>query len=94
MHGGGRGDVLTVRAREGFAVGGVTIKASSRIEGLSVTFMQIQGTGLNTRNAYTSDWYGGHGGVNIRLGGSGNPMVGIAGKADNVLQEMALMQTR
>ena len=33
--------------------------------------MQIQGTGLNTRNAYTSDWYGGHGGTNFRLGGSG-----------------------
>ncbi len=89
MHGGGRGDVLTVRAREGFAVGGVTIKASSRIEGLSVTFMQIQGTGLNTRNAYTSDWYGGHGGANFRIGGSGAPMVGLAGKADNMLQEIA-----
>jgi len=93
-HGGGRGDVLTVRAREGFAIGGLTLKAPNRIEGLSVTFMQIQGIGLNTRNAYTSDWYGGHGGTNIRLGGSGAPLVGIAGKADNTLQELALMQTR
>jgi hypothetical protein len=94
MHGDGRGDVLTVRAREGFAVGGMTIKVSNRIAGLSVTFMQIQGTGLNTRNTYSSDWYGGNAGANIRLGGSGAPMVGIAGKADNTLQELELMQTR
>jgi hypothetical protein len=95
MHGNARPDVITVRAHEGFAVGGLTLKASNRIEGMSVTFMQIQGIGLNPRNAYTSKWYGGRtGGANIRLGGSGAPMIGLAGKADNSLQELALMQTK
>jgi hypothetical protein len=95
MHGNARGDVITVRAREGFAVGGLTIKAANRIDGLSVTFMQIQGAGLDSRNAYTSDWYGSRtSGGTFRLGGSGSPMIGIVGKADNSLQELQLVQAR
>lgn len=95
MHGTTRGDVITIRAHEGFAVGGVTFKATNRIEGLSVTFMQIQGVGLDPRIAYTSDWYGGRtNGAMVRLGGNGNPMIGIVGKADNTLQELTLVQTR
>ena len=95
MHGNARGDVITVRAQQGFAVGGLNIKAANRIEGLSVTFMQIQGAGLDPRSAYTSDWYGSRtGGANVRLGGSGNPMIGIVGRADNSLQEVALVQTK
>jgi len=96
LHGNSRNDVVTIRAREGYAVGGLTLKLGNRIEGLSVTFMQIQGAGLNPRNAYASDWYGSHTNpISTRLGGSGSPIVGIVGKADNnSLQEIALLQTR
>jgi hypothetical protein len=95
MHGMPRGDAVTVRAREGFAVGGLTLKASNRIDGLSVTFMQIQGIGLNPRDAYVSDWYGSRtSAISKRIGGSGSPMIGIGGKSDNSLQEIALLQTK
>lgn len=95
MRGDSRGDVVTLRARGGFAVGGVTAKGTNRIEALSVTFMQIQGVNLNPRNAYSSDWYGSHkSAINTRLGGSGSPVIGIAGKADNAVQEFALVLTR
>ncbi len=80
-HGQARGETLSVRAREGYAIGGLTIKASNRIDGLSVTFMQIQGAGLSTRNSYASDWYGSRGTTQeTRIGGSGAPVIGVTGR--------------
>ena len=50
---------------------------------------------MNSRNSYMSDWAGNKaGGEEIRLGGSGAPVVGITGKADNSLQALVLLLTR
>ncbi len=77
-------DVQNVRAKEGFAVAGITVRAGNRIDGLSVTFMQIQGMGLNPRSAYTSDWYGNQAGsAEVRQGGSGQPVIGLATRTSN-----------
>ena len=90
-HGQGRGDVTTIKAKEGFAVGALTVKAGNHIEGLSITFMATEGLALNPRNSYTSDWIGGQGqGPDIHLGGSGSLVVGFAGRATNVLEAISL----
>jgi hypothetical protein len=96
LHGaGGPGNIVTLKAKEGFAVGGITAKVSGRLEGLSVTFMQLQGLTMTPRNAYTSPWVGGQtSGGEIRLGGSGSPVIGIAGRVTNVVEAISLITLR
>jgi hypothetical protein len=86
---------VTLKAKEGFAVGGITAKVSGRLEGLAITFMQTQGLTLNPRNAYSSPWAGSQAnGAEVRLGGSGSPVVGIAGKLTNVVEAISLITMR
>lgn len=90
----------TIHAKEGYAVAGLTVRATNRIDGLSVTFMQIQGTGLSTHTAYSSEWYGSRtAGAELRLGGNGQPAIGLGGKANNNrggggVEALALVLTR
>ncbi len=95
-HGGNRqADVTTIKAREGYAVGGVTFKGTNRFEAVSVTFMQIQGAGLSSRGSYVSDWAGNQDAKGVvRMGGSGVLVVGVAGRADNALQSISLITVR
>jgi hypothetical protein len=74
-------DLVRVVARPGFAVGAVTIKAGLGVDGMSVTFMEIQGGRLGPDRSYDSEWLGGMGGgEKTKLAGSGAPVVGIFGK--------------
>ncbi len=95
-HGSNRqADVLTLKARDGYAVAGVTFKGTNRFEAMSVTFMQIQGQNLNPRTAYTSNWVGSPDAAGeVRLGGSGALVAGIKGTADNSLQSVSLITVR
>jgi hypothetical protein len=80
-HGVPTPEVVRVEARSGYAVGAVTIKAGLGVDGMSVTFMEIQESGLDPQRAYESAWLGGRGGgAPTKLGGSGAPVVGIFGK--------------
>jgi hypothetical protein len=79
--GQGRGETVTLKAKDGFAVGGIAVKANGHIEAISITFMQTEGLGLNPRNSYNSQWVGSDGsGQEVHLGGSGSPVVGVSGK--------------
>jgi hypothetical protein len=79
--GQGRGETITLKAKDGFAVGGIAVKANGHIEAISITFMQTEGLGLNPRSSYNSQWVGGDGsGQEVHLGGSGSPVVGVSGK--------------
>jgi hypothetical protein len=92
---GSAGNTVTLKAKEGFAVGGITAKVSGRLEGLSVTFMQTQGLTLNPRSAYNSPWVGGQSSSGeSRLGGSGSPVIGIAGRVTNVVEAISLITLR
>ncbi len=96
QHGGrNRGDIVTVKAKEGFAVGGMTVRFGDHLDGFSITFMQVQGIGLNPRINYTSEWIGGRSkNADFRMGGSGTPVLGIGGKADDMLQMFWLILAR
>ncbi len=85
---------VVVKAKPGYAVAGLTIKAGLGIDGLSVKFMRLDGQTLNSADSYISDWIGGKGGGRETLiGGNGSPIVGIFGKfnREHVVTGLGLM---
>ncbi len=77
-------ETVHVRAKPGYAVGGVTVRSGLNINGLSVTFMRIQGRRLDPNQSYESAWIGDRtGGGEAYLGGDGDPVVGVYGCQDN-----------
>lgn len=72
---------VVVKAKKGYAVGAITVKAGLGLDGLSVTFMRVGDGALDTTDSYESDWIGGtHGDAKATLGGSGTLVVGVIGK--------------
>ena len=59
--GTGAGDPVTIEAKPGFAVAGITAKGGARLDGFKVTFMRIHQLGfdLDPSDAYGSEWIGG-----------------------------------
>ncbi len=51
-------ETIHVRAKPGYAVGGVTVRSGLNINGLSVTFMRINDRRLDPNQAYESAWVG------------------------------------
>lgn len=98
--GQGRGEMIPLKAKDGFAVGGIAVKSNGHIEAISITFMQTEGLGLNPRNSYNSQWVGGDGsGQEVHLGGSGSPVVGVSGKlvpvnGASVLEGLSIISLR
>jgi hypothetical protein len=50
--------ITTVKARDGYAIGGIRIKGGGAIEGLCFTFMRCGEKHLIAEDFYISDWYG------------------------------------
>jgi hypothetical protein len=50
--------IETVKARDGYAIGGVRMKGGGAIEGICFTFMRRGERHLITDDFYVSDWYG------------------------------------
>jgi hypothetical protein len=50
--------IATVKARDGYAIGGIRIKGGGAIEGLCFTFMRRGEKHLIADDFYISDWYG------------------------------------
>jgi hypothetical protein len=74
---------MRVRARPGYAVGGLTIRSGLNINGLSIMFMRINGATLDPRQTYESDWIGDRtGGSEASISGDGAPVVGVFGNKD------------
>jgi hypothetical protein len=75
----------TVRlvARDGYAVGGLRVAAGRRIDGLAVRFYRVEETGLDSHDAYDSDWVGTTkaDGRDL-LDGQGRPAVGLFGRTE------------
>jgi S1-C subfamily serine protease len=73
---------VTIKAKEGYAVGGVVGKAGWWCNGFSLTFMKIKPDGtLDPKDSYESDWAGFNGrSAIIRVMSDGAPVVGIVGK--------------
>ena len=72
-------------------MGGLKVNSGDRVDGLEIVFMKIKPGGLDPADAYTSDWVGGKGGGDTKLG-SGAPVVGIFGGAGKELDSLGLIE--
>lgn len=52
------GPITTVRARGGYAIGGVVVAGGGALEGIAFTFMKRGAKKLDASDVYVSDWYG------------------------------------
>ncbi|HMF15668.1 MAG TPA: hypothetical protein VKE98_00605, partial [Gemmataceae bacterium] len=89
------GPSTRIVAKEGYAVAGIVAKKTEGeilLHGLKIVFMRIDGAGLNPKDSYESDWVGGQGGQDIRLGGDGQPIIGIFGRAGQAIDALGLVQ--
>lgn len=75
-------NALTAKAKPGYAVGAITVKAGLIANGFSVTFMRIDRDRLDPSDSYESDWLGDDtgGGAPKRLGGDGRWVVGVVAR--------------
>ncbi|MDB5309543.1 MAG: hypothetical protein JWO38_3745 [Gemmataceae bacterium] len=73
---------VTLKAKDGYAVGGVTGKAGWWCNGFSLTFMKVKADGtLDPKDSYEGEWAGFNGKGDVtRVMSDGAPVVGIVGK--------------
>lgn len=86
---------IAVRADDGYAVGGLVVRAGGRIDAVKVVFMRVHGAGLDPDDSYESEWLGGEGGTESNpLGNDGRPVVGIHGRCGAGLDAVGLIQAQ
>lgn len=81
----------TIEARPGYAVGAITVSAGRYIHAITITFMAIDGDRLNPSDSYTTQVFGGGGGVDVRLGGTGAPIIGVAGRSSSAIDALGIV---
>ena len=85
-------------AREGYAVGAVNVNAGDYVNGVQLVFMRVKDDGrLDPKDSYSSEWLG----IRPRgrrkpqkLGGDGDPVIGIHSRRGLVVDSMALVIDR
>lgn len=81
---------ITLKARTGYVLGGVNIRAGLFIDGLSVKFMKLNKDRLMVTDSYDSEWVGGNGGGPSTIGGQGYFFAGICGHLNDERQPVSL----
>lgn len=75
---------VTLKAKAGYAVGGITAKARNWCDGFSLTFMKLTDGKLDPTDSYESDWLGWNGQVQAtKVASDGTPVLGLAGRAND-----------
>jgi hypothetical protein len=70
-----------VMARDGYAVGAITVNAAEFFNAVCITFMKKTDTGLDPKSFYVSPWYGQKIGLTQKkLTGNGQFIYGICGR--------------
>jgi hypothetical protein len=69
-----------VKAKKGYAVGGLLVRSGDLFDGFTIRFMKVQGERLDPNDFYDSAHYGGQGGEPMRINGEGRLIVGIHGR--------------
>ena len=77
-----KGPVVTLKAKDGYAIGALTVNAGLWADSVSATFMRIKGDRLDAADSYQSEQVGGKGGGPTLLSGEGTPVVGILGRSN------------
>ena len=72
-------------AKPGYAVGGITVSSGLNVDGLSITFLRLDGDTLQPDDSYKSAWYGSKGQrEGKKLGGDGALIIGIFGRTSGL----------
>jgi Trypsin-like peptidase domain len=76
--------VSTIKAKEGYAVGAVTVKHGLGFDGMSITFMKVVDGKLDPKDSYESEWIGtDEKKIPSKIGGDGTPVIGIVGRSND-----------
>jgi hypothetical protein len=75
-----RRPVQCLKAKPGYALGGVNLRTGGVIDALAVVFMKVDGERLNPADNYSSAQLGGQGGGPGSFTSSGSLLIGIHGK--------------
>jgi hypothetical protein len=76
--------VVTVKAKDGYAVGGMTVKHGGGFDGMSVIFMKVVDGKLDPKDSYESDFVGSdEKKPPTKVIGSGNTVIGVVGKIND-----------
>jgi hypothetical protein len=75
--------VVRLRAKDGYAVGAITVKQRIGVTGLQLTYQKIKGVGLDPDDSYTSDWVGDPAKGGNTVDSKGNLVVGVHGNMDD-----------
>jgi hypothetical protein len=87
------GKVKDVLAKDGYAVGGIVVRAGDRVDGFKVVFMRLRGNALDTQDWYESPWLGGPGGdAPMPLACNGRLVVGLLGRSGAEIDAIGLVQ--
>jgi hypothetical protein len=82
-HGPAPAEPITLKAKEGYVVGGMTIAAAIVVDGLSLTFVKLADNRLVATDTYSSDWVGKQAANRRPVGGQGYFIVGVCGHLNN-----------
>jgi S1-C subfamily serine protease len=72
-------EVVKVVAKPGYAVGLMTVRTGLGMDGLSITFMKVADGKLDPKDKYESEWVGGKGGGEGKVG-EGGLVIGLIGR--------------
>jgi hypothetical protein len=87
--------VLEVRAKPGYAVGGIKVRSGKRIDGMRVIFFRQSGDRLLPDDRYESRWLGGYGGPNSgEILSQEKPVIGVHGRAGDDLDAIGLIEMK
>ena len=81
---------ITVKAKNGYVLGGVQIRSGLLIDGMSVKFMKRDRDRLLVQDSYDSEWLGGNGGGLGTIGGQGHFFAGICGHLNDQRSPVSL----
>jgi serine/threonine protein kinase len=83
MHGTPTNNMVTVKAKKGYAVGAVSIAAGLQVDRMKITFLGIDKKYLDTDRSYESEVIGPPGNQGLKtVGGTGALVIGICGKSN------------
>jgi hypothetical protein len=78
-------------AMPGYGVGAIAVAGGGGLDSFKLTFMKIDGKGLDPNDTYSSEKIGGPGGGSPYVfGGDGTPIVGILGRVSDDKKSMGL----
>lgn len=77
------GNVVTLKAKPGYAVGAVSVMSGLGFDGIKLTYMKVANGKLDPADSYDSEYVGSDQKKALtKLGGDGTPVIGVVGKTN------------